>query len=117
MKRAIFILAAASVLVVAILLWTNERKHNSGTIRVSHRVTLAWSASKSRDVTSYRIYISRTSGGPYTLLSSVSATSPHVFVDTTLASGQTYFFVITAVNFLGKESSYSNQGTAVIPNP
>lgn len=117
MKRVILILSLVSLLVVVTVRWTNERKEKPRSIRVGHKVTLTWSASASRDVISYNIYVSHTSGGPYTLLSSVSATASHSFVDTAVISGETYFFVVTAVNYLGEESSYSDQAIAVVPSP
>ena len=39
------------------------------------------------------------------------------FVDSSVQSGQTYFYVTTAVDGSGKESGNSNQTQAVIPTP
>ena len=39
------------------------------------------------------------------------------FTDTTVQSGQTYFYVTTAVDGTGKESTFSNQTQAAIPTP
>ena len=39
------------------------------------------------------------------------------FVDSLVQSGQTYFYVTTAVDGSGKESGNSNQTQAVIPTP
>jgi fibronectin type 3 domain-containing protein len=39
------------------------------------------------------------------------------YTDNTVVSGQTYYYVTTAVNSQSQESGYSNQATAVIPNP
>ena len=39
------------------------------------------------------------------------------FVDSLVQSGQTYFYVTTAVDGSGKESAKSNQTQAVIPTP
>jgi fibronectin type 3 domain-containing protein len=37
------------------------------------------------------------------------------YTDTTVVSGQTYFFVTTAVDGSGNESVFSNEVTAAIP--
>jgi fibronectin type 3 domain-containing protein len=39
------------------------------------------------------------------------------YTDATVVSGATYYYVATAVNSSAEESGYSNQATAVIPNP
>ena len=39
------------------------------------------------------------------------------YVDFVVVSGQTYYYVVTAVDTTGLESEYSNQVTAVIPTP
>jgi fibronectin type 3 domain-containing protein len=37
------------------------------------------------------------------------------YTDTTVQSGNTYYYVTTSVNSAGEESADSNQATAVIP--
>jgi fibronectin type 3 domain-containing protein len=39
------------------------------------------------------------------------------YTDNTVASGQTYYYVATAVDGNSQESGYSNETQAVIPNP
>jgi fibronectin type 3 domain-containing protein len=39
------------------------------------------------------------------------------YPDTTVQAGQTYYYVATAVDGSGAESTYSNQVQAVIPTP
>jgi fibronectin type 3 domain-containing protein len=87
----------------------------SGTVPVQHSVDLSWNASTS-SVSGYNIYRGTVSGGPYTKLNS-SAQSGTTFVDSTVQSGKTYYYVVTAVSSSGTESSYSNQATAVVPSP
>jgi len=80
-----------------------------------HTAALTWTASTSSGVAGYQVYRATTSGGPYTLLSSVGlATS---FADNTVVSGTTYYYVVTAVDGNNNPSPYSNQAQAVIPVP
>jgi hypothetical protein len=81
-----------------------------------HNVSLTWSASTSSNVVGYNIYRATVSGGPYTLINSALDTSTSD-TDTTIQGGQTYYYVVTAVDSSGAESAYSNQTTAVIPYP
>jgi hypothetical protein len=81
-----------------------------------HNVSLTWSASTSSNVVGYNIYRATVSGGPYTLINSALDTSTSD-TDTTIQGGQTYYYVVTAVDSTGAESAYSNQTTAVIPYP
>jgi fibronectin type 3 domain-containing protein len=39
------------------------------------------------------------------------------YTDSTVSSGQTYYYVATAVDDNSEESGYSNEAQAVIPNP
>ncbi len=87
----------------------------SGTTPPQHSVALTWAASTSSNVVGYNVYRGTASGGPYTEISSaVSATAD---TDSTVLSGQTYYYVVTAVDSTGSESGYSNQVAAVIPSP
>ena len=83
----------------------------SGT--VSHSVTLNWVSSTTPSVT-YNVYRS-TASGVYSspLASSISSTT---YTDSTVQSGQTYYYVVTAVNS-GGASGRSNESPAVIPTP
>ncbi len=78
----------------------------------SHSVTLSWNPSTSSGVTAYKVYRSTSATGTYTLLSSVGTSN--TATDSTVASGQTYYYVVTAVSN-GTESAHSNTATAVIP--
>jgi len=60
-------------------------------------------------VTQNKVYHSTTSGGPYSLLATLSATT--AYSDSNVVTGQTYYYVVTAVNG-GGQSSYSNQASA-----
>ena len=80
---------------------------------VSHSVTLTWTASTST-VSGYNVYRSAVSGGPYTKLTSapIAATT---YMDTTVQSGQTYFYVVTSVDSSALESVNSAEVSATIP--
>jgi fibronectin type 3 domain-containing protein len=62
------------------------------------------------------MYRSATSGGPYTRISSsvINALDYH---DDDVQSGSRYFYVVTAVDAEGTESAFSNQASALLPNP
>jgi uncharacterized repeat protein (TIGR03803 family) len=76
-------------------------------------VALSWNASTS-SVAGYNVYRSGTSGGPYTRINLVLETST-AYADSSVQAGHTYYYVTTALSHNGRESSYSNQTTAVIP--
>ena len=63
----------------------------------------------------YNVYRAGVSGGPYA--SVASANSGTSYVDGSVQAGQTYYYVVTAVDTNGTESVYSNQVQAVIPSP
>jgi hypothetical protein len=97
----------------------DNTKSASATVTVSapvqHTVTLTWTASTS-SVSGYNAYRGTVSGGPYTKINTAleAATS---YVDNTVQSGTTYFYVVTSVDSSGTESAFSNQVSAVVPTP
>jgi hypothetical protein len=93
-----------------------ESLTGTGTPPPQHSVNLSWTASGSQGVIGYNIYRGGTSGGPYSKINSVLDAST-VYTDVTVADGQTYYYVTTAVNSSNEESGYSNQTQAVIPPP
>jgi fibronectin type 3 domain-containing protein len=80
-----------------------------------HQETLSWTPSSSPFI-GYNVYRGNQSGGPYTLLNTGVVTAD-TFADATVRSGQTYFYVITAVSNSGVESFFSNEAVGVIPTP
>jgi hypothetical protein len=83
----------------------------------SHSVTLNWTASTSSNVSGYNVYRGLISGGPYARVNS-SLIAGVTYVDTNAQSGQTYYYVATAVDNSNNESAYSNPpAQAVIPSP
>jgi hypothetical protein len=85
----------------------------SGAAAASHSVTLNWTPSAS-SYAGFNVYRGSLSGGPYTKVNSafISATS---FIDTSVTSGQTYYYVATEVDSTGAESVYSSEVMAAIP--
>jgi hypothetical protein len=85
----------------------------SGAAAASHSVTLNWTPSTS-SYAGFNVYRGSLSGGPYTKVNSafISATS---FVDASVTSGQTYYYVATEVDSTGAESVYSSEVIATIP--
>jgi len=86
----------------------------TGKAASQHTVDLTWTAAA--DAVGYNIYRGTVSGGPYTMINS-SLDGTTAYTDSTVVSGQTYYYVATAVNSKSEESGYSNQATAVIPTP
>jgi hypothetical protein len=79
-----------------------------------HSVTLSWRTGNSNTI-GYNIYRGIQAKGPFSKINS----SPHPnasFTDGSVQSGQTYFYVTTALNRRGKESRFSNQVQVTIPN-
>lgn len=81
-----------------------------------HSVDLAWDPSTSPDTVGYHIYRGIQSGGPYSPITSELETST-TETDNTVAAGQVYYYVVTAVNANSEESPYSNEERAVVPSP
>jgi hypothetical protein len=79
----------------------------------TYTVSLSWQGSKSQ-VVGYNIYRGTQSGGPYSMIN-VGLDPNTTYLDNTAMGGQTYYYVTTAVNSEGQESSYSNQAEAQVP--
>jgi fibronectin type 3 domain-containing protein len=86
----------------------------TGVSNTAHSVTLNWVASSSSGVIGYYVYRSTTSGGSYTRLTTV-AVNALKYADGALSAGETYYYVVTAVNSSGAQSGYSGQVSATIP--
>jgi hypothetical protein len=74
----------------------------------ANTATLTWNTSTESDVTGYKVYRgtgSGTYGAPLTTLPKTTTS----FTATGLQNGTTYFFVITAYDNSGNESTYSNE--------
>jgi fibronectin type 3 domain-containing protein len=76
-------------------------------------VQLSWTDSGS-GLAGYNVYRSTTSGSGYVLLNGALVPTD-AFTDSTVESGTTYYYVTTAVDGTGAESSYSNEAPAIVP--
>ncbi len=80
---------------------------------VAHTVVLTWADSTSDNVVGYNIYRSTVSAGPFAKITSSPATGTS-YTDTAVQASTTYYYVATAVDADGQESSYSNTANAVV---
>jgi hypothetical protein len=93
---------------------TLQTLSGTGVAPVQHSVALTWNPSTSNGVMGYNIYRGSVSGGPYTKMN--TALDPGTSdTDSSVQSGQTYYYVVTSVDSSGSESLFSNQVQAVIP--
>jgi fibronectin type 3 domain-containing protein len=86
----------------------------TGAAAPQHSVALSWNPSSST-VVGYNIYRGSASGGPYSKINAMNADT--TYTDSSVQSGQTYFYVTTATDGSGNESANSNQAQVVIPTP
>jgi hypothetical protein len=84
----------------------------SGTA-AQHSVALSWSDTGS-GIAGYNVYRSTVSGGSYSKVNS-AAVVPTKYTDSTVTSGTTYYYVVTATAPSGAESTDSNQISAKVP--
>lgn len=86
---------------------------------MAHSVTLTWTASTDLVVppaagTGYNVYRSTTVGGEKApALNGATLIAAEGFVDSTVAAGQVYDYVVTAVGAGGVESVHSNEASNV----
>jgi Abnormal spindle-like microcephaly-assoc'd, ASPM-SPD-2-Hydin len=87
----------------------------SGTGATSHTVALSWTPSTTSTVIGYNVYRGTVSG-TYSRINA-SAVGGTSYSDSTVQSGEniTYYYVVTAVDSSGVESTVSNQATALVP--
>jgi fibronectin type 3 domain-containing protein len=80
------------------------------------QVLLSWTVPNNDGgsaITHYRVYRATTSGGPYTNIANVTGLS---YTDSTVSTGITYYYVVSAVNAEG-ESGYSTEMNAALTTP
>ena len=82
---------------------------------VQHSVGLTWAASTST-VSGYNIYRRTSLTASYSKLNS-TLNPTTAYTDSTVQSGQTYYYSTTAVDANGNESIHSNEIQVVVPSP
>jgi hypothetical protein len=89
-----------------------EQWTGTGAQSTQHSVALSWNPDTGT-VQGYYVYRGGQSGGPYSKISSLQSAT--AYVDTNVVSGQTYYYVVTALGTNSVESGYSNEAPATIP--
>ena len=79
----------------------------SSTTTTKRTATLSWTANAETDLAGYKIYVSRSRGSYGAPITSIGKTTS--FTATGLSIGVTYYFVVTAYDTAGNESSYSGE--------
>jgi fibronectin type 3 domain-containing protein len=74
-------------------------------------ISLTWTPSVSGDVAQQRVYRATLSGGPYSLIMTITDNITGSYIDTGLINGTTYYYVIRAFNGTD-ESANSNEASA-----
>lgn len=74
-------------------------------------VSLAWDANTEADLQHYTVYRSDAAGGPYT---AVGQSATPTYLDSTTASGATYYYVATATDIFDNESGYSAEASVSV---
>jgi hypothetical protein len=92
----------------------SENLTGTGTAPPQHSVNLSWNSVST--VVGYNVYRGIQSTGPYTKINSALDTST-AYTDNSVQAGQTYYYVTTAVDANGAESSYSGAVQALVPIP
>lgn len=85
----------------------------SGSQPTVHNVNLAWSDFSSA-AAGFNVYRGITTGGPYVKVNS-SLVPISSYLDASVQSGNTYYYVTTAVDSAGSETVYSNEAVATVP--
>jgi hypothetical protein len=80
----------------------------------THSVGLSWTDGDP-GIAGYNVYRATQSGGPYTIANN-SLIAASNWNDGGVQNGQTYYYVLTAVDTSGNESGYSPEVSATIPN-
>ena len=83
----------------------------------AHAAVLTWTASTTPNVT-YNVFRATASTGPFTTPLNSSPITGTTYTDTSVAAGQTYYYVATAVAAGGTQSAPSSPPVpATIPSP
>lgn len=72
-------------------------------------ITVGWNPNGDADLYRYEVWRSNTSGGPYSKLANVMPSGTPQYVDQSVATGATYYYVVTAQDTSFNRSSNSNE--------
>ncbi len=75
-------------------------------------VLLYWNGNLELDLAGYNVYRSTISGSSYQKINSLI--SEPEYIDKQIVKGETYYYVVTAVNTSGRESGYSNEVKVIV---
>ena len=78
-------------------------------------VSLDWNDNAEPDLASYNVKRATSPGGPYSTIATGVATSAHV--DNGVSNGNTYYYVVSAVDTSSNESGNSNEDSATPADP
>ena len=81
---------------------------------VEHIVDLSWKASPGDDIVGYNVYRGDVHGEPYEQINAALVAGA-LYCDNTVIDGVTYYYVVTAVDNRGDQSSYSGEAVAQVP--
>ena len=85
---------------------------NLAAVSQSSDILLTWTASTSAaGISGYQVLRSQSAGGPYTQINPAPVTTT-TYEDGSVQSGVTYYYVVTARDINGNQSSFSNQVSA-----
>jgi hypothetical protein len=90
-----------------------EEVNGTGVVKESFSVYLSWN--QEQKAVGYNVFRGTAKDGPFHEINAALDASPD-YTDDTVAAGNTYYYVTTAVNAQGDQSPYSNVTEAVIPN-
>jgi large repetitive protein len=93
---------------------TNIVLSGAGAAQAQPYVLLDWTASASSMASGYNVYRSMVSGSGYVKVNA-SVVESLTYTDNAVQSGQTYYYVSTAVDSNGDESAYSNETQISVP--
>ncbi len=80
-----------------------------------HNVILSWTASETSGTVGYNVYRGTTSGGESSTPLNALSINGTAYVDEGVASGATYYYVVTAVASNGEQSAASGETEATVP--
>jgi fibronectin type 3 domain-containing protein len=76
------------------------------------QITLSWEAPPDTDVTKYRVYRANSLAGPYEFIKDVTGRTNTTYKDSTVQTGLTYYYKVTAYDGIGFVSEDSNIAAA-----